>query len=82
MAARPAASFEMVNHWPGKQMPNIAPPNSVQPKTRDAWRDWLSEHHQQAAGVWLVTYKKATGKPRIDYDEAVEEALCFGWVDS
>ncbi len=63
-------------------MPNIAPPNSVHPKTRDAWRAWLREHHRQEAGVWLVTYKKATGKPRIDYDEAVEEALCFGWVDS
>ncbi len=63
-------------------MPNMVPPNSVHPKTRDAWRDWLSEHHQQEAGVWLVTYKKATGKPRIDYDEVVEEALCFGWVDS
>ncbi len=58
------------------------PSNSVHPKTRAEWRAWLSEHHQQEAGVWLVTYKKATGKPRIDYDEAVEEALCFGWVDS
>ncbi len=63
-------------------MPNMVPPNSVHPMTRDEWRVWLSEHHQQEVGVWLVTYKKATGKPRIDYDEAVEEALCFGWVDS
>lgn len=58
------------------------PANSVHPKTRAEWRAWLAEHHQREEGVWLVTYKKATGKPRIDYDEAVEEALCFGWVDS
>ncbi|MCS6848278.1 MAG: YdeI/OmpD-associated family protein [Anaerolineae bacterium] len=63
-------------------MSNKAPPNSVHPKTRAEWRAWLAEHHQREAGVWLITYKKATGKPRIDYDEAVEEALCFGWVDS
>jgi uncharacterized protein YdeI (YjbR/CyaY-like superfamily) len=56
--------------------------DSVQPKTRAAWRAWLAKHHGRAEGVWLITYKKATGKPRIEYDEAVEEALCFGWVDS
>jgi uncharacterized protein YdeI (YjbR/CyaY-like superfamily) len=39
-------------------------------------------NHTQPSGVWLVSYKKATGKPRIEYDEAFEEALCFGWVDS
>jgi len=37
---------------------------------------------RDGAGVWLVTWKKPTGKPRVDYDAAVEEALCFGWVDS
>lgn len=63
-------------------MSNEAPSNSVHPKTRAEWRAWLRKHHQREEGVWLVTYKKATGKPRIDYDEAVEEALCFGWVDS
>ena len=66
----------------GEHMSNEAPPNSVHPKTRAEWRAWLSKHHQREDGVWLVTYKKSTGKPRIDYDEAVEEALCFGWVDS
>jgi uncharacterized protein YdeI (YjbR/CyaY-like superfamily) len=63
-------------------MPNQVPPNSVHPKSRDAWRAWLTKHHDKKASVWLITYKKDTGKPRIDYDEAVEEALCFGWVDS
>jgi uncharacterized protein YdeI (YjbR/CyaY-like superfamily) len=54
----------------------------IQPTNRAAWRAWLAKHHGRAEGVWLITYKKASGKPRIEYDEAVEEALCFGWVDS
>ena len=60
----------------------IAPPNSIHPKTRTAWRTWLTKNGQKLAGVWLITYKVATGNPRIDYDVAVEEALCVGWVDS
>lgn len=49
---------------------------------RQEWRAWLAEHHTSAPGVWLIYYKKASGKPSISYDEIVEEALCFGWVDS
>lgn len=49
---------------------------------RRAWRAWLEEHHASAPGVWLVYYKKESGRPRVAYAEAVEEALCFGWVDS
>jgi uncharacterized protein YdeI (YjbR/CyaY-like superfamily) len=49
---------------------------------RADWRAWLESHHASSSGVWLVTWKKSAGKPRIDYDAAVEEALCFGWVDS
>ena len=59
-----------------------APQPSVHPLSRGEWRQWLSDHHTRTTGVWLVSYKKATGKPRFDYDDAVEEALCFGWVDS
>lgn len=59
-----------------------APANSTHPKSRAEWRAWLERHHARAEGVWFVGYKKATGKPRIEYGEAVEEALCFGWVDS
>jgi uncharacterized protein YdeI (YjbR/CyaY-like superfamily) len=59
-----------------------APPNSTHPKTRAEWRAWLLVHHARDEGVWLITYKKATGKPRVEYVDAVEEALCFGWVDS
>lgn len=58
------------------------PPNSIHPKSRVAWRRWLEQNHMRADGVWLISYKKATGKPRFEYDEAVEEALCFGWIDS
>jgi uncharacterized protein YdeI (YjbR/CyaY-like superfamily) len=58
------------------------PDNSVHPATRDEWRAWLEAHHARGEGVWLVSYKKAAGRPRVEYGEAVEEALCFGWVDS
>ena len=50
--------------------------------TRKEWRDWLKKHYQSEKEIWLVYYKKHTGKPRISYNEAVEEALCFGWIDS
>lgn len=52
------------------------------PRQRKAWRAWLAKHHDGSPGVWLIYYKKATGKPRVAYEEAVEEALCFGWIDS
>ena len=58
------------------------PNNTVHPLTRDEWRAWLERNHERPGGVWLVTYKKATGKPRVEYEEQVEEALCFGWIDS
>lgn len=58
------------------------PDDAVHPLTPEAWRAWLAEHHGRATGVWLVSYKRATGRPRIAYEAAVEEALCFGWVDS
>jgi uncharacterized protein YdeI (YjbR/CyaY-like superfamily) len=49
---------------------------------RKAWREWLTEHYNSEKEVWLLYAKKATGKPRIPYNDAVEEALCFGWIDS
>ena len=54
----------------------------VHPKTRDAWRQWLATNHATSGGVWFVYFKRTTGKPRVEYSEAVEEALCFGWIDS
>lgn len=50
--------------------------------TREQWRAWLAEHHANAPRVWVVTWKRATGRPAPSYDDLVEEALCFGWVDS
>src|SRR5215208_4978196 len=49
---------------------------------RKDWRKWLRKHYKTEKEIWLVYYKKATGKPRIEYNDAVEEALCFGWIDS
>ena len=49
---------------------------------REAWREWLSENHDKEKEVWLLYPKKVSGKPRILYNDAVEEALCFGWIDS
>jgi uncharacterized protein YdeI (YjbR/CyaY-like superfamily) len=50
--------------------------------SRREWRAWLKKHHKSEPEVWLVYYKKHSGKPRITYNDAVEEALCFGWIDS
>ena len=60
----------------------IPPEKLLYVKDRDEWRAWLQEHHATERDVWLVYYKKHTGRPRVPYDEAVEEALCFGWIDS
>ena len=55
---------------------------TTHPKSRQAWRLWLEKNHQLSPGIWFVYYKKESGKPRVSYEEAVEEALCFGWIDS
>ena len=49
---------------------------------RRQWRTWLARHHKTASEIWLIYYKKHSGKPRIPYNDAVEEALCYGWIDS
>lgn len=49
---------------------------------RTQWRSWLKKNRRSKDEVWLVYYKKSSGKPRISYNDAVEEALCFGWIDS
>jgi len=50
--------------------------------TRHQFRRWLQQHHATRTEIWLVRYKKASGKASLDYDEAVEEAICFGWIDN
>jgi uncharacterized protein YdeI (YjbR/CyaY-like superfamily) len=54
----------------------------VEVRGRAELREWLAAHHSQAEGVWLVTYKKKPGAPHLPYSDIVEEALCFGWIDS
>ncbi|MGD8717354.1 MAG: hypothetical protein PVH29_00900 [Candidatus Zixiibacteriota bacterium] len=49
--------------------------------SREEWRQWLAENHESKDEIWVVFYKKASGKPSLPYDEAVEEAVCFGWID-
>lgn len=50
-------------------------------KNRRAWRAWLEKNHKSEKSIWLIYYKKHTGKSSIPYVDAVEEALCFGWID-
>ena len=51
-------------------------------KTRRDWRNWLEKNHEMENGVWLIMYNKTSKTETVNYDEAVEEALCFGWIDS
>ncbi len=54
----------------------------IQFDDRSAWRAWLQANHATARGVWLVTWRPSSGRVGLDYEAAIEEALCFGWVDS
>jgi uncharacterized protein YdeI (YjbR/CyaY-like superfamily) len=63
-------------------MRTAAPENSTHPDTRADWRRWLQTNHTRTEGVWLIFWKKASGRVKLDYDHAVEEALCWGWIDS
>lgn len=51
-------------------------------KDRKQWRVWLAGHHRTSRDIWLIYYRKESGKARIPYNDAVEEALCYGWIDS
>lgn len=50
-------------------------------ETLDQWHDWLARNHATSTGVWLVSWRPATGRPRLDYDASIREALCWGWID-
>ena len=57
----------------------------IEPKlftTKQAWRSWLARHHASKTGLWLAYYKKGSGKRSVTYEEALQEALCYGWIDS
>jgi uncharacterized protein YdeI (YjbR/CyaY-like superfamily) len=50
-------------------------------KNREQWRSWLQEHHGSEKEIWLILYKKNSGKPSLPYEDVVEEAVSFGWID-
>jgi uncharacterized protein YdeI (YjbR/CyaY-like superfamily) len=54
----------------------------VHPRSREAWRRWLAAHHRSGSGVWVARARGSADRATISYDEIVEEALCFGWIDS
>lgn len=56
--------------------------NLIEVESRTTWREWLSANHDKVTEVWLVYFKEGAGKSGVDYESSVEEALCFGWVDS
>jgi uncharacterized protein YdeI (YjbR/CyaY-like superfamily) len=58
------------------EIPVICPPS------RQHWREWLQAHHAEHLAVWLVYHKKQSATPTLTWSEAVDEALCFGWIDS
>jgi uncharacterized protein YdeI (YjbR/CyaY-like superfamily) len=55
---------------------------TLEAQTLAAWRAWLARNHQSQKEVWLVFHKRHTGRPSIAYEDAVDEALCYGWIDS
>lgn len=63
-------------------MKPTTPTDAVDAPTRADWRQWLTDNHATEKSVWLKIYKKTSSTPSITYDEAVDEALCFGWIDS
>lgn len=74
--------FRLRLHAPFLRLPlTRSPMNTLRAKGRREWRAWLEKNHGKCSEIWLVYYKKSSGKPRIPYEDAVEEALCFGWID-
>lgn len=58
------------------------PTGTFYPRNKKEWRKWLEKNHEKKDSVWLVMYKKASGQPTVSWSEAVDQALCFGWIDS
>lgn len=56
--------------------------DQIHPMTQAEWRAWLEANHEVSPGIWLVSYRSSTGKGRVTWDEIVDEAICFGWIDS
>lgn len=60
----------------------IENPNQITPTSSQEWRDWLAANHQREESIWVVFYKVSSEVPSLTWSEAVDEALCFGWIDS
>ncbi len=58
------------------------PLQTVHAPTAEEWRRWLAAHHASETEIWLLFYKRETGRPGVSYSDALDEALCFGWIDS
>ena len=56
--------------------------NNFNPANQKEWRNWLEKNHQKEDSIWLIFYKKSSKTPNLSWSEAVDEALCFGWIDS
>ena len=54
---------------------------TIYPTTISEWRNWLLKNHNKRSEIWVIFFKKSTGKPTLLYQDAVDEALCFGWID-
>ena len=63
-------------------MDNISLENAIYFKNKKEWRTWLKKNHDKLKEIWIVHYKKSTKKEGLNHNDAVEEALCFGWIDS
>lgn len=63
-------------------MPSLDQLERYYARSRDEWREWLKKNHQTSPGIWFIYYKKGTGERTVSYEDAVEEALRFGWIDS
>jgi len=65
-------------------MPKINPADipTITPTSREAWHNWLDQNHATVPAVWVVYYKKAANQPTVAYSDAVDESLCYGWIDS
>lgn len=85
-AASPSRrATEQRSHHPRQTRPRLRPVEVTRTlyvhRVAD-WRAWLRKHHKTSREIWLIYYRKSSGKPRISYNDSVEEALCFGWIDS
>lgn len=76
---QPIVNFRLVNKT---YMAGNDYTNAMAFDNREAWREWLSKNHDKERNVWIKIYKKQSQTPSVSFDEALEEALCFAWVDS